>query len=318
MATYTQSAPQAYPVPMVAMLSGGYGGVGTQAEQFANINVINQITTSNDTLDDGTGIMTVAATGNRTVDIASFVEPNIGNGNIASVAVGKSVGVTGLAAELSYNCTGTNTGFASVQVKGNAPILTIDQTNTVRVGASALYNSGAGNGTMTLFPSGTATQIDLGVYQTTLGVGNSASIQLGYGGSTNTSLLLSYTKGAGGTDSSGALGMTGGSSPGFAVDGFGSYLPLATGISSKGTDLGANPVTIDPTSGLIKSGISGTVTLSGGSAVVSNAGIFGTSLVFVTSYDPSIGPLTVTVGLGSFTVTDQSGSTDGIVAYMVI
>lgn len=309
MSTYTQAAPQAYPPPTMATISGGFAGTGSQAEQFANVNVINQLTTSNDVLDDGTGVMTVNAQGNRTIDIASFMEPNIQNPNTVSIAVGKTIGASNLASELTYNATGSTTGFLSVQMHGQAPIFTIDQTSTVRVGNTALYNSGSGNGTMTVFPSGSTSQVDLGVFQTALATSNFALFQLGVNGSAAGSAQVSYTNNGSTATNTAGFGLAAQSPQIVAVGNNTLLLPLvAAAILVPNPANGPKLLAIDPTNGLLTKVASGTGTLNGITPVVIATGaVTSQSNIFLT-------PQTTSVDSGFISVSAKSTGSFSVVS----
>lgn len=315
MSTFTQAAPQAYPPPTMATIAGGFGSANA-AEQFANINVINQLTTSNSTLDDGVGHLTTNVQGMAAGVLAGFYEPNQGTSSIVTaLQVGQS-SATARSAQISYTNTTTTSGnVAGFGLASQTPGIQVSGAGRVTTPNSVL-DDGMGNMIVTN-PSAAATSIVGSFNVSSLAANQSAILEVGKQlFTTNLGAAITFTNS---TPTTASFGLQA-ASPGFAVDSNGSsYLPLSINTASKGTNTtGVKPVTVDTVTGLVKTGISGVVNLSGGTATVSNLGIFATSLVFVTAYDTGIGPLVVSVGGGSFTVTDQSGSSTGPVAYMVI
>jgi len=311
MSTYTQAAPSAYPIPSMATISGGYGGLGTQpAETFANIFVQNELVTSNSTLDDGTGRLSTSNLGSGNNTVAAFYEPGLGNGNFALLAVGKNQ-TNQQAAQIAFiESSAPSSNIAGFGLNGITPGLEIRGDNRVST-LNNILDDNAGNQQIN---NSTATASTTIASFTTPNLTNNNTVMLAVGTSASTAnagSVLAYTKNSTIANSSLSLGLVGGTAQ-ISMTGAGSiFLPLlAVTILTIPPANGPQIVAIDPTNGQLARCPSGTANLNGTTPVViSNSAITAVSNIFVTAQTASVdsGPVSVTAkGTGTFSIVSTA------------
>lgn len=312
MSTYTQAAPQAYPLPIQASLSGGYGaGVGTQAVEFANLNVVNRLTTSNNVLDDGTGKLTTSNLGSASKVVAAFFEPGLANGNFALLQTGVNGGVGGSSQIAFTNNGSTAANTAGFGLSGQSPVVVVNGAGKLNTPNTILDD---GTGLMSIVKTGTASNLIVSAFEASLASGNSVSTQVGIDAS-NSAQLTFKNNGSQAVDT--ASFSYANQTAALTVSGSGATLMPSVNVSTNASALNPQPVNIG-TGGRLGKSLGGTATLVAGTVTVTPTGIDANSRIFFSpqTNNANTGILAISaIGTNTFTITSSDNADTNKVAW---